>query len=1657
MFSRSFFRAPLWSTLVAAFLLTQIEPASAMIDLNHDGMSTVWEWLYNANGLDPNADPDGDGMSNLQESIAGTNPFDSNSVARIQTVAVIGTNVSVTIPIALGKLYQLQSTVFLGGGVATNWLTEEAVVARSGANLTLTGLASLETKFFRINISDVDSDGDGVTDWEEYQLGLDPFNPTSNGQLDANGHSLTDYAYAVGKLAAQNVITIAATAPATMQPDPGQSASTPGVLTITRGGFPLNDITVSLATQGPGIGFATAGVDAIPLPPAVEFPAGVETQQVQVTALSNPNRLTPVLAALQVMPGSGYTVGTPGSASVVISPSATPTGTGLTGQYFNGASSIYASKFNFNPTNLVTTRTDPVIDFVWGPGSVPNLSNAAWSVRWTGQVQPQYSETYYFDANTDDGVKLWVNDQLIINHWVLQSANDAVGSISLQAGVRYDFKMEYLQNGGSAAAHLSWYSPSQPRQIIPQNRLYPASTAPAASTVTGPMTAVGFVGQPFGYTVAGANSPANYTASGLPTGLAFNAQTGLISGTPGGPAGNYQITLTSSNAVGVGAAALSLQLLDLRAAVTREIWTGIPGLDISDIPVNSSANLTNTLPTLEGITDFGDNYAERVRGFLTAPATANYYFWIAASDSAELWISNDADPVNKVRRAFVLPTGNPAPPPADGTAPHQWNLQPGQKSGWLSLVAGQNYYIEILHKAGVGAGDNWSVGWLSDPTGTNTMPSGVVPGYVLSPYIPPPLSQNGGTLYSANLRPVNATGSGSGSASLLLSADETLATIRFSYSGLSSLATAKLIYSEPYLNHPTTLVFDIDASSPQPDGSYIWPIGPVGTLTSADVVETIKEGKCYLGINTTLHPSEPGEIDGNFVPTTGSQTFAPPPPAPAWADDSQNPNAAARFLIQATFGPGPADIAPLGAIGYANWINNQFNLPTTHHLPVVLSNRNADPVNPFPSALTFNTWWQQSITASDQLRQRVAFALSEIMVVSENGSLQDNAGALSSYYDTLLDNAFGNFRSLLEAVTLSPAMGIYLDMRANDRGSLITGLHPNENYAREIQQLFSIGLNRLWPDGTLILNAQGNLVPTYDQNVVMGFASVFTGWNYHQANYGSGRLATYWYPSPDYTNAMTLVPTHHDPGAKQLLDNVFLPPASGSETNVASPAFDQYGLQDLQSALDSLFNHPNVGPFVCRQLIQRLVTSNPSRGYLYRVVQAFNDIGSGVRGDMQAVIKAVLLDYEARSADMTAQPAFGKQREPVLRVTAAARAFPAPSPNPGSYSQSGSQTITVTTTNPHRLNNGDQVFLSFTDTSGQTTPQSRNYTVTVTGPSNFTVNAPNVLSGSYVQFNGTITVNISGHGLSPGNSVYLDFTTGGASSGVYVVTTNSSSSFTITGANSAPFNGNCLISKLPAAGYTQSGNNITISVLGPHGLVVGESVCIDFNSGTAVSGVYQVVGIPDSTHFTVFSTVSANQTQSSLEVYPLAPPPVVRSGSVEVMLNTWNMGYTDSGGGSSLAQTPLRAPTVFNFFYPNYEFPGALSAAGLTTPEFQLTSDTTVALQMNFVAGAILNNTGNTNGLSSFVSGNGAVVLDIGPWMQPQYTSNTGLATLVTALNRILLAGQLSSGAKTDIVNYASNIQNFSYSSPPTATQMRDRVRAVLHLILDSPDFIIQR
>lgn len=396
---------PLKCLIVLACLAAGFIPAASFaqrVDLNENGMSDIWDLIHNAAGANPNSDSDGDGVINGLEAVAGTDPFDATSLPSISLYARSSTNFSVSLWSALGKRYELQSVTNIAG---SNWVMEANTIARTGTVVTLTAPATSTTKFFKVLMADVDTDGDGVNDWEEYKLGLDPLSPTSNGTLDSNGQPSSDFAFVTGKLAAQNVVTISASTPTAVQPDVGQAATSLGAFNITRGGFPLNEITVNLGLGGPGNEFAVKNLDHEVLLRPVTLPAGVGSVNVPLVPLANANRKTSVVAMLKELPGAGYAVGISSNASVVIYPSPTPAGTGLTAQYFNNASSTYANTANFSGASV--TRVDPKIDFSWGTNSpASGIANTTYSVRWTGQIQPQYSEPYTFVVRSDDGAKL---------------------------------------------------------------------------------------------------------------------------------------------------------------------------------------------------------------------------------------------------------------------------------------------------------------------------------------------------------------------------------------------------------------------------------------------------------------------------------------------------------------------------------------------------------------------------------------------------------------------------------------------------------------------------------------------------------------------------------------------------------------------------------------------------------------------------------------------------------------------------------------------------------------------------------------------------------------------------------------------------------------------------------------------------------------------------------------------------------------------------------------------------------------------------------------------------------------------------------------------------------------------------------------------------
>ncbi len=391
-----------------------------------------------------------------------------------------------------------------------------------------------------------------------------------------------------------------------------------------------------------------------------------------------------------------------------------------------------------------------------------------------------------------------------------------------------------------------------------------------------------------------------------------------------------------------------------------------------------------------------------------------------------------------------------------------------------------------------------------------------------------------------------------------------------------------------------------------------------------------------------------GGGSGGVVTTPPTGTPSPTPaPLPTAVQ-------ASRFLAQATMGATSADIADVQARGYASWITAEFAKPRgTTHWDWLVSKGYSDVANINGEAGFDNVMWSQLIGAGDQLRQRVGMALLEVLVVGISGvNLSWRQFAMAAYVDVLLDNAFGNFRTILEKITTNAAMASFLTFLGNRKANATTGSVPDENYARELMQLFTIGLHRLNMDGTVVTSA-GAPVETYTPADVSGLARVFTGLTLDSTDNTTPDR----YRRPLIVNANT-----HETGASTFLG-----------TTVAAGTA---GMDAVKQALDSIFAHPNVAPFVSRQLIQRLVTSNPTPAYVGRVAAKFADNGSGVRGDMQAVIRAILLDDEAR-ADPSGTSA-GKLREPVMRFTGWARGF-------GAASVSGTWTIGDTSSAINRL------------------------------------------------------------------------------------------------------------------------------------------------------------------------------------------------------------------------------------------------------------------------------------------------------------------------------------------------------------------------------------
>lgn len=360
-----------------------------------------------------------------------------------------------------------------------------------------------------------------------------------------------------------------------------------------------------------------------------------------------------------------------------------------------------------------------------------------------------------------------------------------------------------------------------------------------------------------------------------------------------------------------------------------------------------------------------------------------------------------------------------------------------------------------------------------------------------------------------------------------------------------------------------------------------------------------------------------------------------------------------RFLSQATMGADLDLINIVKNMDFGVWIDQQITEPVTYlqsevediweeYLDTLESRGYEDPQDAFGPAMPELTsaWWHNNMVASDLIRQKVAFALSEMFVISSNSDLGGEAIAMAHYYDKLLDGAFGNYKDILSEVSLHAAMGYYLSHFNNPKAVPEENLHPDENYAREIMQLFSIGLYELNNDGTHQLDNDGNSIPTYDNADIKEMAKIFTGlgpgginenvWWTDEPYFGLGIFGI------DWTVPMAMYEDFHEPGIKVILKNDTIPA-------------NQLGLDDIDEAINVLFNHQNVPPFVSYRLIQRLVKSNPTPNYVERIANVFIDNGNGVRGDMAAIIKSILLDEEARNGEYMFEQHSSRLREPLVR------------------------------------------------------------------------------------------------------------------------------------------------------------------------------------------------------------------------------------------------------------------------------------------------------------------------------------------------------------------------------------------------------------------------
>lgn len=727
-------------------------------------------------------------------------------------------------------------------------------------------------------------------------------------------------------------------------------------------------------------------------------------------------------------------------------------------------------------------------------------------------------------------------------------------------------------------------------------------------------------------TTALTGSPVVFSVNGVVGG---NAEFGTVdaNGVYTAPA----VVPTPSNVVTITAVA-TMYPKDPAGSVTLNIW--------NPIPIVASATPSSFTEGTELVTVEGSKFIYGAQIFWNGVAVPTTYI-SATQLAATLAAPNPG--------TYQLYVANPNPGAANSDALPE-KVGPGQVV--LKIQAGNGTTVRVNNSLNIGIGvngtNNTAVTWSINGTAKGNAQIGTV--------VP---QSDGSVTYTA---PAVVPVPNNVVSLKAVSVDNPAVTITQNISVFNPI---------PILNSATPMALNPGPTTVVLNGSQF--INGAQVLANGLAVPTTFNSGGQLTASVNI--ANPGDLDLQVLnpgpgPAASADLIAlvngTPPTLPVAPTD------ASRFLEQATFGATDSDIHHLSKIGYPAWFNEQFGIAPTLHVQdvtqkIVVNNPPCAYGDVACNTLLFTgngngqnyvaqSFWQQAMTGNDQLRQRVKYSLSEIFVVSSsNGTVNNMPRGTAAYYDVLGQDAFGNFRQLLEDVTLNPMMGIFLSVQGNDKGD--ASRDPDENYAREVMQLFTIGLYQLNPDGTQMLDATGKPIPSYSNTDVMGLAKVFTGFSWNipgnqsDAAWSNCCLSIGTGFGADIT-PMQSYPSHHSTDAKSFL-GVNIP---------ASSTPDPTG--DLKIALDTLFNHPNLPPFFSKQLIQHLVTSNPSPAYVSRVAAVFVDNGSGVRGDMKAVIQAILLDDEARNAANAAQNAqYGKVRESLVRYTQWARAFTAQSRN----------------------------------------------------------------------------------------------------------------------------------------------------------------------------------------------------------------------------------------------------------------------------------------------------------------------------------------------------------------------------------------------------------